>query len=221
MQINCTGCSKPINIPDEKLPKDKAVTVTCPECKAKVRVDQHLRSSSGETASASQKAESDDVLSIVSSGDEEEDEFKIYGENDQIALILDDVRKAQWAKELAELNYKIEYAKSPEQAVHKMKFTQFHLVVLSDNYCGVSLDDSVVYQSLKEMPMSIRRKIFLALVGKQFKSANNMQAFQYSANVVINEKDMDKASLILKKSCSENEAFYKVFKETLHSLGKV
>jgi hypothetical protein len=47
-----------------------------------------------------------------------------------------------------------------------------------------------------------------------------MQAFQKSANVVINEKDLGKLEDILKKTISENEIFYKVFKETLHSMGK-
>ena len=36
----------------------------------------------------------------------------------------------------------------------------------------------------------------------------------------MNEKDMNKVGDILKKAISENEIFYKVFKETLHSMGK-
>jgi len=73
---------------------------------------------------------------------------------------------------------------------------------------------------LIEMPMETRRKIFFALIGANFKSLNNMQAFQNSANVVINQKDIAKLSDILKKSISENEIFYKVYKETLLAMGK-
>lgn len=232
MQVKCAGCNKSLNIPDEKLPPDKVVTLNCPACKAKIRVDQHLRpsrESAGESSTATSSAqprpidhknETIDTLSITSEETEDED-FKVYDENDQLALVLDDVHKDQWTKDLEALGFKIEYARSPEQATHKMKFTQYHVVILHENFGGVSLSDSPVYQSLKDMPMSARRKIFLALAGKNFKSTNNMQAFQHSANLVINEKDMDKALLILKKSVSENEAFYKVFKETLHALGKV
>ena len=57
-------------------------------------------------------------------------------------------------------------------------------------------------------------------MGSNFKTLSNAQAFQKSANVVINEKDIDKLENVLKKSISENEIFYKVFKETLHSMGK-
>jgi hypothetical protein len=71
------------------------------------------------------------------------------------------------------------------------------------------------------MPMTSRRKIFVALVGGNFKSTNSMQAFQHSVNLVVNEKDMGNIPLILKKTISANEAFYKVFKEILRDLGKI
>jgi len=104
--------------------------------------------------------------------------------------------------------------------VHKMKFTHFHLIALHENYGNKNLDGNVVYQTLIEMPMVTRRNIFFALMGSNFKTLSNAQAFQKSANVVINEKDIDKLENVLKKSISENEIFYKVFKETLHSMGK-
>ena len=68
--------------------------------------------------------------------------------------------------------------------------------------------------------MVTRRNIFVALIGKNFKTLKNMQAFQKSVNVVINEKDINKLEDVLKKSISEIEIFYKVFKETLQSMGK-
>jgi hypothetical protein len=70
------------------------------------------------------------------------------------------------------------------------------------------------------MPMVTRRNIFFALVGTNFKSLNNMQAYQKSANIVINEKDLEKLGDILKKSIAENEIFYKVYKETLNAARK-
>jgi hypothetical protein len=85
-----------------------------------------------------------------------------------------------------------------------MKFTHFHFVALNENFGSVKLDENSIYQTLIEMPMVTRRNIFFALVGMNFKSLNNMQAFQKSANVVINEKDLEKLGDILKKSISKN-----------------
>ena len=225
MQVTCNACQRSMNIPDEKLPKDQAFSITCPGCKTKIKVDQHLKPKESEPASPpvlEEKEETVDTASMVVSQEEFEDDedLVIYDENDQLALILDDNNKDVWTKALEEKEFKIQYARSPEHAVHKMKFTHFHFVALNENFGNVALDENPFYQTLIEMPMVTRRNIFFALVGTNFKSLNNMQAFQKSTNVVINEKDLDKLGDILKKSISENEIFYKVYKETLHAMGK-
>jgi len=225
MQVTCNACQRSMNIPDEKLPKDQAFSITCPGCKTKIKVDQHLKPKESEPASQpvlEEKEETVDTASMVVSQEEFEDDedLVIYDENDQLALVLDDNNKEIWTKALEDKEFKIQYARSPEHAVHKMKFTHFHFVALNENFGNVALEENPFYKTLIEMPMVIRRNIFFALVGTNFKSLNNMQAFQKSTNVVINEKDLDKLGDILKKSISENEIFYKVYKETLHAMGK-
>jgi hypothetical protein len=224
MQVTCNACQRSMNIPDEKLPKDQAFSITCPGCKTKIKVDQHLKPKESEPASPppEEKEETVDTASMVMNQEEFEDDedLVIYDENDQLALVLDDNNKEIWTKALEEKEFKIQYARTPEHAVHKMKFTHFHFIALNENFGNVALDENPFYQTLIEMPMVTRRNIFFALVGANLKSLNNMQAFQKSANVVINEKDFEKLGDILKKSISENEIFYKVYKETLHAMGK-
>lgn len=232
MQIKCTACEQGINIPEEKIPKDRAFSMTCPGCRAKVRVDQHLSApasppqNSPESPSEEQQGtatESENSLEIILSTDfdDEEEELQIYEENDRLALILDDKNKDLWVEALEERGFKLQFAKSPEHAIHKMRFTHFHFVALHENYGGVALKNNPVYQLLAEMPMATRRNIFFAILGDNFKTLNNMEAFSYSVNLVINEKDKDKFSQILKKSIADHETFYKVFKESLHAMGKV
>jgi len=241
MQIICAGCERPINIPDEKLPKGKAFMVTCPACKTKVRVDAlPLKEEQPVTAQWEDEEETLDmpgrVVDTDYSQDEEDEDLVIYDENDRLALVLDDKNREAWLKALSEYHptwgslnvhlaqeegFKVQYAKSPGHAVHKLKFTQFNLVVLHENYCNVPFEKSPVYKALIEMPMSQRREIFVALVGAKFKTLNNMQAFGHSVNLVVNEKDLEKLPQVLKKSIRENEIFYKVFRETLTSAGKI
>ncbi len=226
MQVTCNACQRSMNIPDEKLPKDQAFSITCPGCKTKIKVDQHLKPKETESPppppAAQEKEETVDTTNMVVSQEdfEDDDDLIIYDENDQLALVLDDINKDVWTKALEENEFKIQYAKSPEHAVHKMKFTQYHFIALHENFGNIKFKENPFYQTLIEMPMETRRKIFFALVGANFKSLNNMQAFQESANVVINQRDLGKLSDILKKSISENEIFYKVYKETLLAMGK-
>lgn len=228
MLIKCTACEQGIKIPEEKIPKDRVFSIACPGCRAKVRVDQHLSSPASrppESPEEENKETADEpknTLGIVLSTDfDDEEDIQIYDENDRLALVLDDKNKDLWVDALEERGFKIQFAKSPEYAIHKMRFTHFHFVTLHENYGGVPLENNPVYQLLAEMPMATRRNIFFAVIGNKFKTLNNMEAFAHSVNLVINEKDRDKLPLILKKSITDHETFYKVFKESLHAMGKV
>jgi hypothetical protein len=217
MQITCTECKKPINIPDDKIPRDKAFNLTCPFCKGKVKVDQHLQSRPGASA---QDAAIDATATVVSEDFDEDDQIKFVEEGKKLALVLDNRHKEQWKKVLAEHDYFVDGAKSPEHAVHKMKFTQYDAVIIDEAY-HAPLEQNAAFQALAEMQMVSRRKIFAVLVGAELKSMNNMQAYQHNVDLVVCDKDLDKLTMILKKSLADHENFYKVYKDTMHTLGKV
>lgn len=228
MQIKCTECGRGINLPDGKIPRGRVFSITCPGCWAKIKVDKHLSSpASGLPASPAEKKreaanELEKSLGTVLSTEfeEEAEELRIYDENDRLALLLDHKNKDLWVAALEERGFKVQFAKSPEHAVHKMRFSYFHFVALHENYGGGPLERDPVYQLFMKMPMTTRRKIFFAVIGDKFKSLNNMEAFAYSVNLVVNERDADKFSRILKKSLSDHENFYKVFRESLQVMGQ-
>ena len=208
MQVECSSCSKEINIPDNKIPQDQAFNLTCPGCKTKMRVDQHLKSL-------------DAASLVVDEEFDEDEEIEIYDEHDKIALILDRQNDDLWDSVLTELEYKLQRAKSPEHAVHKLRFNQYHVVVFHEKYGDSSLKTSPLYEYIRDMPMYTRRKTFIAVVGENFKTLDNMEALAYSVNLVINQKDMDQLETILKKSIGDNDTFYKVYRETMTALGKL
>ena len=217
MQVECSSCNKEINIPDNKIPQGQAFNLTCPSCKTKMRVDQHLK------PPASDPAESVDAISMVVDEDfeDDEEEIEIYDEHDKIALILDRQNDDLWTTALNELEYKLQRAKSPEHAVHKLKFNQYHVVAFHEKFGGSTLETSPLYDFIRDMPMDTRRKIFVALVGENFKTLDNMEALAYSVNLVINQKELDQLEAILKKSIGDNDNFYKVYRETMTALGKL
>ena len=217
MQVECTSCAREINIPDDKIPAGQAFNLNCPGCKTKIRVDQHLK------PPVPDPTESLDANSLLvdEEFEDDDDEIEIYDEHDQIAIILDKKNDDIWATTLTELDYKIQRAKSPEHGVHKLRFNQYHVVVLHEKFGGTTLKNSPLYEFIRDMPMDTRRKTFVALVGANFKTLDNMEALAYSVNLVINEKDFDQLETILKKSIGDNETFYKVYRETMTALGKL
>ena len=231
MLVECSSCQYEIHIPDKKVPAGRAFNVSCPKCKNKVRVDGHMKKDSEpeketlppevSSNTASQDSGSEIDTGVVVDSGFEDDEIPFYNETDKVALILVDKGQDVWTKTLEGMGYKFQIAKSPEQAAHKMKFTQFHFVVLSEMFERKNLEENEAYKFIIEMPMSTRRKMFVVMMGSNFKSGHNMQAFACSVNLVVNENDTARFSELLKQSIIENDTFYKVYKETLTALGKI
>lgn len=223
MQITCSSCSREINIPDDKVPQGQAFNLTCPGCKTKMRVDQHLPPP-GPAPGFGEEEEggSLDTTSMVVDEDFEDDEaFEIYDEHDKIALVLDKKNHDTWTTALTELEYKLQSAKSPEHAVHKLKFNQYHVVAFHEKFGDTTLETSPLYEYIRDMPMDTRRKTFVVLVGDNFKTLDHMEALAHSVNLVINQNELDRLETILKKSTGENDNFYKVYRETMTALGKL
>jgi len=121
---------------------------------------------------------------------------------------------------LKELGYMITEAASARDALKKMRFHTYDVVVLSEHFDTDNPDQNNVLQYLEGLSMGIRRDMFVALISGRFRSMDNMAAFNKSVNLVINTKNIDDAGTILKRGISENAAFYRVYKETLKKMGK-
>ncbi len=224
MQITCSSCSRAINIPDDKVPQGQAFNLTCPGCKTKMRVDQHLQPPEPAPGFGEEEGVGSlDTTSMVVNEDFDDDAeaFEIYDEHDKIALILDKKNHDNWTTALTELEYKLQSAKSPEHAVHKLKFNQYHVVAFHEKFGDTTLETSPLYAHIRDMPRDTRRKTFVALIGDNFKTLDHMEALANSVNLVINQNEIDQLETILKKSTGENDNFYKVYRETMTALGKL
>ena len=116
---------------------------------------------------------------------------------------------------LEKLRYVVEFAESTDDAFDKLRFKDYALLVLNERFDGGGLENNAIYTLFQFMPMSRRRNIFLALIGGDFKTGDNMTAFEKSVNLVVNEKDIHNVKTILKTSVADNDNFYKVFKKNL------
>lgn len=151
-----------------------------------------------------------------------DDILKEYEEGLKRAMIClndEDIRK-HISSSVGELKYTAESPVNVEDAFDRLRFNQYDLIIIDENFGGAGLSGNEFLKHIQLLPMSTRRYIFVALLGANFKTFSNMQAFEHSVNVVINHKDVANINLILKKSIADNDQFYKVFKESLQKFGK-
>ena len=213
MDVTCKSCGTTLKIPDEKLPPNQAVGVTCPKCKGKIRIEPSDR----RLVSAKEEFEE--------AGIEYEDDtspLEFFEEGTRLALVLDgdEANVTEITPALEELSYKPILPTSLGEAMAKLRLYHFDLILLSDGFDGQNLERSPITNYLNHLSMSVRRKTFLVLLSQKFKTMDNMRAFGESANLVVNPDDLSSLPLILKKAISDNEKFYKVFMDTIKEAGK-
>ena len=223
MEVTCSHCNKTLKIPDDKLPKNQLVKIACPSCKNKLTIDTRT-SSDEEPAPAAPETGGGKAASPADASSDYGDDTSLgfYEEGTKLALVLDsDAARKELIREAVE-SHEFRFVDSPgtRDAIGKLRFHVFDLIVLAEGFDGQPLEHSPIINSLNHSPMSVRRNIFLALLGEQFQTMDNMKAFALSANLVINPSDTDKLQLILKKALTENEMFYKVYNDCLKEAGK-
>ena len=215
MDITCNSCGATLKIPDNKLPSNQKVKVACPKCKSKITID--TRTIVKEDAPVKPETEKTDLGCEEDSGP-----LEIFDKDAQLAIILDNDEKRVEKHELSlkELSYVPIVCSTVQEAMGKLRLHHFNIVILSDGFDGQKISESTITHYLNSLAISIRRNIFLVLVGDKFKTMDNMRTFVESANLVINPVDMPKLTLILKNSLSDHEKFYKVFFDTLKEFDK-
>jgi DNA-binding NtrC family response regulator len=121
---------------------------------------------------------------------------------------------------LKEFGYQITAAAVAKDALKAMRFHVFDVVVLNELFDAADPQANGVLCYLEDMPMTTRRRFFVALVSSQFRTMDNMAAFNGSVNIIINLKNIDEMGKIIKQGVADNKAFYHVFQETLQKMGK-
>jgi hypothetical protein len=106
-----------------------------------------------------------------------------------------------------------------EDALRQMQQIQYSAVVLHSKFAGSKLHKSPVHEHLCKMNMSQRRYIFYILIGPEFHSLYGLEALSNSANLVVNERDVEHFKNIYKRAKAEYEELFGPFIGTLKDAG--
>jgi CheY-like chemotaxis protein len=235
MELSCEKCRTRFTIPDERVPKDRVIRLACPKCKGSISVGSETPPpvhgskaiDNGEEfrlrfiePKAPQKPAEESYGYEDYTGDQA---LEFFEEGTKLALVMADSQEhSEMMRSAAEkIGYKFITTPNTRDAIGKLRFHHFDLIILAEGFDGQSLERSAILSYLNRLPMPVRRRIFLALVSDSFKTMDNVMAFAMSANVVINTKDTEKLHLVMRRAIVENERFYKVFTDTLVETGKL
>jgi CheY-like chemotaxis protein len=137
-----------------------------------------------------------------------------------LICVDDGDRRGAVRKALEELGYTPETADGAAEAADRLRKVAYQVVVVDETYDGGSALDNAVLKALNTMPMSMRRYMFVTLLGGDVKTLDNATAFARSVNAVVNTSDVAQLATLLRRAVADNDAFYRVFREVLQAAGK-
>jgi hypothetical protein len=121
--------------------------------------------------------------------------------------------------QIATMGYTVRTPATPEEALQRIQQEKFE-VVLVDELFGGSAEANTLYTTIRSMVMPLRRHMCVGLVGKHFKTFDNMTAFAKSVTFVMAEADLGKIKEVVQRGMAENDEFYKTFRAVLKEAGK-
>jgi CheY-like chemotaxis protein len=138
------------------------------------------------------------------------------------ALVCVDASDRQAAVTIAlhELGYAGDIATSAVDATERMRKNAYQIIVLDEEFQGSTEHDNAVLDAIHAMPMSTRRYVFVALIGRRLGTLDNMMAFVKSVNLVVHMSDVSQLTAILSRAVEDNDRFYRVFRDVLKEAGR-
>lgn len=225
MKIQCNHCEAVFNVPDGKVPKDQQFRATCSKCKRTITVEPQLTGQGSVVGVDGSLSEVGDAPTAVAADLDATSAYdsplEVLEEGAMSALVcVDEPGRLRAVKEaLEELNYYSSVASSVKEALSKLRYNQYDLVMLDEEFCGESSENNTILRYLQPMPMTARRSIFLMLISNEVKTLDNLLAFAKSVNAVINANDIQKVKLVLERAIADHRRFYKVYRDVVDIIG--
>ena len=113
------------------------------------------------------------------------------------------------------------FAESVDDALARMQFTPFAAVVLHSRFDEESLSSNKFHVFMRKMVMLRRRNTHYTLIGPEFQTLYDLQALSNSANLVVNDNEVNNFRLILKKSLHESQKLFGPIAEALINHGRI
>lgn len=212
MEIICTKCKSKFRLPDEKIPTNKKVNLPCPKCKNKISVGPRL-----DTDFIAENGFSMDNY------DSSEKPFDFIEEEGNTALICesDSSVTKKMVKTLNLMEYHITVAENARDALKKMRYHQYDLILINESFNADGPDSNMVMLYLERLSMDIRRNIFVAMLSSHYRTQDQMTAYRYSVNIIINLNNIDDLDKILQRGLTDHELFFRQYIESLKNAGRL
>jgi predicted Zn finger-like uncharacterized protein len=225
VQANCPSCGQRIAIDDAKVP-ERAFTVKCPKCQNAVKFPGKgeapvaaapapppaAASAPAPTAEAAPSA----GMAAASEGIRNEMMAQLHKEltdghgGGRILVALHD--KAQAAAVTAPLTrhgFQVDTLDNPDEGARLLEQGVYEVVFTTRTPATAGTES--LFDRCTRLSVDARRRIFLVLLGEEYKTGDGTQAFANIADLVLNPRDAARVDTLLATTHAERRRLYQVF----------
>ena len=223
MEFICEDCQATIQIPDERVPQNSTFRLTCPRCKRKILASTKTSESFGQCKTNVSLSPGPSEVTPLGSDNPDDDLPEAMdclqpGQSAALLCINREESRGELRAMLEGMGYVVDIPSAADHALQRLRSNQYHFILLDDDFDEKSPNPIASY--LAALNMTTRREIFVILIGQRFKTADHLQAFMESVNLVLHPDELPQLVTLLTRGLREHERFYKVFTECLIEAGK-
>ena len=127
-----------------------------------------------------------------------------------LVAIVADQRRIQAVDTLKRMGYRVDLALGADEGLELLRITHYDLVLCEADRSFADLD-----RTIRQFPPGRRRLTFYAIVGPRLHTLYDLEALAFSANLVINDREMPHLEPVLRKGLQDYE---KLFRPLLDAL---
>lgn len=213
MQANCPKCSYRITVDDAKAP-DRPFNVRCPKCQNAVRFPG--KAAVAEAAPAPQPPAAPPAAEAPGPSAPGPIGGPPVAKDGERALVALPERDQAGAVTLClnRLGFQVETLVDSDEGARLLEQGVFSVVTTHRN-AGQGGQRETLYQRINRLPSEARRKLFVVLVGNEFRTGEGTQAFATLADLVVSSQDAGSMDAAFRSAHGERTRLYQVFNDVV------
>lgn len=210
MQAQCSQCSSRIQIDDSKVP-DRPFKVKCPKCQAVMTLPGKsagtpAAAAGGDAAAATAPPAYVPPPPPPSAAAIARRERAAESQNDAIIALAGPAASALQAA-LVSLGYNVDAVDDIEEGARLVEQGIYEVAVTSRSPAEPGKPETLA-QRLLRLPADSRRRLFVILVGEEFRTADGTQAWVAQADLVVHPNDAARCDHLIRSTLIERKRLY-------------
>ena len=209
MQAQCPQCATRIAVDDAKVP-DRPFKVRCPKCQGLIALPG--RSAEAAAGAAPPEAVSPEPLQQFPTSEMLDRRERLAESRNDALVALAGPAGVPLQQALVRLGYHVDAVDDIEEGARLLEQGVYDVAVTSRSTGQPGKSEALADRILR-MPSDARRRVFVVLVGDEFRSGDGTQAWVAQADLVLHPSDAPRAETLIRALIAERKRLYQPFVE--------